>query len=143
MGGGRAFFLPIFFSFQPRREPKWTLEMTMAGCPEKSCPHSLVQSSSFFLLSPCQGEGKGPASHCVSCPLHLQSHDRVPPPPLLLHHLTATQPQHVLGTRLDSYNDHYSHFTDRKTEAHDTFFFFFWFHLIKGGMACSSGDQNI
>ena len=84
------FFLPILFSISAARDPKWSLEMAVAGCPEKSCPHSLVQSSSFFLLSPFQGEGEGPTSHCVSSPLRCQSHDRVLPPSLLLHQaLTA------------------------------------------------------
>lgn len=61
-----VFSSPIFFfHFSCREKPKWSLEMAMAGCPQKSCPHSPVQSSSFLLLSPCQGEGAGP--HLIVC----------------------------------------------------------------------------
>lgn len=84
-GRWKSFFLPILFSISAAREPKWRLEMAVAGCPKKSCPHSLVQSSSFFLLSPFQGEGERPASHRVSSTPRCQSHDRVLPPSLLLH----------------------------------------------------------
>lgn len=79
------FFFPYFFPFQPRREPKWRLEMAVARCPEKSCPQSLVQSSSFFLLSPCQGGGQGACISLCVIPSALsvtrQGPATIPPPP--------------------------------------------------------------
>lgn len=69
----KSIFSSRIFPFQLQREPKWRLEMAVAGRPEQFRPHSLVQSSSFFLLSPSQGEGRGASSHCVLS-LNIVSH---------------------------------------------------------------------
>lgn len=111
------FFLPpfffFFFSISAAEKTEWSLGMSMAGCPEKSCPHSPVQSSSFLLLSPCQGEaGRGLISLYV-VPLRCQSHDEGLPLSLTFLHTLgipasqcrmASQPQKS-EHQLDRYRD--------------------------------------
>lgn len=116
------FSSPIFFPFQLQRDPKWSLEMAMSGCPEKSCPHSPVQSSSFFLLSPCQGEGGGASSHCVLSPLRCQSHDKgLPPSPNSLHIVSTPASQCLMASQPQKAERQlgrlHSHFVDEEPSS--------------------------
>ena len=126
------FFFPYCFPFQPREIRSGDLKRPWRGVPESLVPTVFVQSSSFFLSSPFQGEGEGSASHCVLSPPRCQSHNRVLPPSLLLHQalpgwrLIAAQPPNTLGMGLSSYSGHYCpHYTVRKTEACNIFFVVF------------------
>lgn len=67
------FFFPYFFPFQPRREPKWRLEMAVAGCPESLVPTVLSRAVHSFCRLHARGRARG--LHLIVCrPLCVVSH---------------------------------------------------------------------
>lgn len=84
-GDGRAFFLPILFSISAARDPQWRLETAMAGCPGKSCPHSLCPEQFILSVVSIPGGGRGACISLCVVPSALsvtrQGPATIPPPP--------------------------------------------------------------
>lgn len=104
------FFFPYFFPFQPRREPKWRLEMAVAGCPESLVPTVLSRAVHSFCRLHARGRARG--LHLIVCrPLCVVSHTTGSchhPSSSTRHsgwHLIAVQLQNTLGTRMSGCND--------------------------------------
>ena len=84
-GDGRAFLLPILFSISAARDPQWRLETAVAGCPGKSCPHSLCPEQFILSVVSIPGGGRGVCISLCVVPSTLsvtqQGPATIPPPP--------------------------------------------------------------
>ena len=82
---GSAFFLPILLSISAARDPQWRLETAVAGCPGKSCPHSLCPEQSILSVVSIPGGGRGACISLCVVPSALsvtrQGPATIPPPP--------------------------------------------------------------